>query len=243
MFSPLWLLLVVPTLILTIWAQVKTSAAFKKYSRIANSADMSGAEAAAYMLQGSGIEVVSSSETAKAQANAVSIESVGGFLSDHYDPRSKVLRLSPQVYGGRSLASVGVACHEAGHALQHARGYAPLALRSLMVPVATFGSNLAMALILIGLIIQPLHVLAIVGLLFFAAAVAFTIITLPVEFNASSRAKAALSNFGIIRTAEEQRGVAAVLDAAALTYVAAAAAAIANLLYYALLVFGGGRRH
>jgi Zn-dependent membrane protease YugP len=217
--------------------------AFKKYAQVGNSSNLSGAEAAATMLQESGIRIVSSEEAERSKegSGVVAIESVGGFLTDHYDPRSRVLRLSPQVYSGRSLSSVGVACHEAGHALQHAHGYAPLALRSAMVPVATFGSNAAFPLILVGLILPAFKFLAVLGLLMFAAAVLFTIVTLPVEFNATSRAKAALLNTGIIRGPGEREGVANVLNAAALTYVAAAAAALGNLIYYAVLIFGGRR--
>ncbi|HUU43588.1 MAG TPA: zinc metallopeptidase, partial [Planctomycetota bacterium] len=164
------------------------------------------------------------------------------WLSDHYDPRSKTLRLSPEVHGGRSVASVGVAAHEAGHALQHAHGYAPMSLRSAFVPVATFGSWLAFPLIFIGFLFASLELMK-WGIILFGAIVVFQLITLPVEFNASKRAKAALANSGIVVTEEEAHGVSAVLSAAALTYVAAAVAALAQLLYF-LLRSGllGGRR-
>lgn len=237
----LWVIVVGPTLLFALWAQYMVKSTFNKYNRIGTSSGLTGAEAAARMLSSSGLEIVATPEEAAGRKNAVAVVGIGGFLSDHYDPSAKVLRLSPEVYSGRSISSVGVACHEAGHALQHATGYAPLSLRSAMVPMASFGSNLAMPLVLIGLILH-MFFLAKLGLIFFAAAVVFTLVTLPVEFNASNRAKAAVASFGLIRTQEEQRGVASVLNAAALTYVAAAASAIANLLYLAMIVFGGGRR-
>lgn len=236
----LYLLILGPPILIALYAQMKTSSAFKKYSQVGTTSGVSGAEAAAMMLQSQGIEVVSSPEAAKQRDNAVAIESIGGFLTDHYDPRAKVLRLSPQVYSGRSISAVGVACHEAGHALQHAQSYAFLNMRSAMVPVVSFGSNLAPWLIIIGLAIS-LAKLAVFGLVLYVAVVAFTLVTLPVEFNASNRAKAALANIGVIRLPAEQRGVAAVLDAAALTYVAAAITAIAHMIYWAMLVFGGRR--
>jgi Zn-dependent membrane protease YugP len=240
--SPLWLILVGPTLLFALWAQMKVKSAFAKYSQIGTASGLSGAEAAAAVLQTQGIPVeIGASEGNPSIPHAVAIARTQGFLSDHYDPRTRVLRLSPNVYEGRSLASVGVACHEAGHALQHAGGYAPLAIRSNLVPFASFGSWAAFPIILLGLMIGKLP-LAMVGLAVFAAIVAFQIVTLPVEFNASKRAKKALYEMGIIRGRDEQQGVAAVLDAAALTYVAAAVSAVATLLYYFLLVTGGGRR-
>ena len=170
--------------------------------------------------------------------SAVAIERVNGFLSDHYDPRSKVLRLSDKVYASNSLAAVGVACHEAGHALQDAEDYAPLSARSFMVPIASFGSWAAFPIILLGAFtIKPL---ILVGIAMYAALVLFQLVTLPVEFNATSRAKAALANTGIINGQQEAQGVSAVLDAARLTYVAAALSSIMTLLYF-LSIFAGGR--
>ena len=239
--NPLYIVMIGPALLLAIWAQVKVKSAFGKYSRVGNSGQMSGAEAAAEMLRGSGLRVVESPEMAQRIDNAVAIMPVRGFLSDHYDPRTRVLRLSPDVYQGRSLASVGVACHEAGHALQHAQGYAALELRNIMVPVASFGSWAAFPLIFLGFIIHAAG-LILLGIAMFSAIVAFQVVTLPVEFNASSRAKAALYELGIIRMPAEKQGVARVLNAAALTYVAAVVSSIMTLLYY-IMIFTGASRH
>lgn len=218
----LYLVLVMPAFLLALWAQFKVKSAYNRYRKVGNSAGFSGAEAAQEILSASGI-------------HDVQIEPTTGWLSDHYDPSSKKLRLSPEVYQGRSLASVGIAAHEAGHALQHAFGYAPMALRTGIVPIANIGSKLAMPLILIGFIF---HAFALVklGILFFGMAVVFYIITLPVEFNASSRAKLALVKTGIVSGQAEMDGVRSVLGAAAMTYVASAAVAIAQLLYYVLRV-------
>lgn len=189
---------------------------------------MTGAEAAKRILGEAGI-------------SDVRVEVTQGFLSDHYDPRAKVLRLSPEVHGGHSIASVGIAAHEVGHAIQHAHGYAPLSLRSAMVPMAGFGSWLAMPLIFIGFIIGSLGFIKL-GIVLFSAIVFFQIVTLPVEFNASTRAKACLANSGIVVTEDEARGVRKVLNAAAMTYVAAAIAAVMQLLYFLIRsgILGGG---
>lgn len=227
-FNPLWIVIIGPCILLAIYAQYKVKAAFEKYSQIRNSSGLSGAEAAYNMLHSAGLE------------GEVTIQRYNGFLTDHYDPREKVLRLSPDVYDGRSLASVGVACHEAGHAFQDAKGYAPLALRNAIVPTANIGSNLGLILIMLGMFINPK--LAIMGLMLYGMVVVFQIVNLPVEFNASSRAKKLLPQLGIINGREEEAGVAAVLDAAAMTYVAATLTAAAHLIYYALLIFGGDRR-
>lgn len=233
---PLYILMVGPALVLAIWAQMRVKSAFNKYSQVGNSSNMQGAEAAAVMLQKLGIRVVDSAKTAQSMDNAVAIERTRGFLSDHYDPKSKVLRLSPDVYNGRSLASVGIACHEAGHAIQHAKGYAALELRSFMVPVASFGSWAAFPLIILGAVIGATPFIHL-GILLFAAITLFQLITLPVEFDASNRAKAALTQFGVIRQ-QEEKGVASVLNAAAWTYVAAAVSSIMTLLYY-IMIFTG----
>jgi hypothetical protein len=170
----------------------------------------------------------------------VAIEESKGFLSDHYDPRAKVLRLSPEVYRTPSIAAAGVAAHEMGHALQDANGYMPLQLRSALVPAAQFGSSLAPWLFVGGLLLN-FTTLAWGGVLLFGAAVLFTLVTLPVEFDASKRAKQLLVSSGIL-VGDEIKGVDKVLDAAALTYVAAAVSAIGTLLYYVFLLTGGGRR-
>jgi len=238
MFNPLYWLFVGPAILLGLYAQMRVKSAFAKYSRVRSYSGVTGAEAARQMLEGQGVRVVASARLASQLDNAVAIEQVNGVLSDHYDPRSKVLRLSPNVYGSPSIAAVGVACHEAGHALQHARGYAPLSARSFMVPVASFGSWAALPIIILGAMFSPPMIS--LGIALYAALVLFQLITLPVEFNASSRAKEALANAGIIRGQAEAGGVSAVLNAAALTYVAAAVSSIMTLLYF-LMVFSGRR--
>jgi Zn-dependent membrane protease YugP len=186
---------------------------------------MTGAQAAEAVMRSAGV-------------SGVTIEEHRGFLSDHYDPRAKALRLSPQVYHGRSVSSVAVAAHEAGHAIQHARKYFPLTLRSAIVPVASIGDKLWMVVFILG-IFTNVSGLITLGALLFSGVVAFQLITLPTEFNASSRAKAVLLQAGIVRTEEERRGVSGVLTAAASTYVAAAATSILTLLY--LLAMASGR--
>jgi hypothetical protein len=234
-FDPMYWIMIGPALLLALYAQARVSSAFGKYKRVAASSGMTGAEAAAAMLRGEGITIVASPAQAKATDNAVAIVPTSGMLSDHYDPRAKVLRLSDEVYRGRSVASVGIACHEAGHALQDAHGYAPLELRNLMVPVAAFGSQAAIWIILAGLILKGIPQLLTVGIILFAVVVFFQLVTLPVEFNASTRAKGALRQLGIVQGPDEERGVAKVLDAAALTYVAAAVSAIMTLLYFLMI--------
>ena len=232
-FDPIYFIFVGPALLLSMYASFKVKSAFNKYSKIATASGLTGAQAAGNMLRSEGV-------------TNVEIEPTKGFLSDHYDPRTKTLRLSPDVYSGRSVSSVGVAAHEAGHALQHAGGYAPLKLRSAIVPAASLGSKLAWPLLIIGGIIMYTGsvfglVMVKIGIIFFSVAVGFQLITLPVEFNASKRALNALSSSGMLME-EEVSGARKVLNAAALTYVAAAATAVLQLLYF-LLRFGllGGR--
>jgi len=219
-FDPLYLIIVGPTIIIALIAQVMVKSAYSRYSKIGVAKGFSGAEAAARLLDRAGI-------------SDVKIEMVKGYLSDHYDPTNKVLRLSPDVHDGRSIAAVGIAAHEAGHALQHATGYAPLKLRSTVVPVAGFGSYLAWPMIILGILLSRPSLL-LVGIILFSVLVVFQIITLPVEFNASSRAKATLADTGIVVNQQEMNGVASVLNAAAMTYVAATITAIAQLLYFVL---------
>ena len=227
--DPLYLIIVGPTMLLALWAQMRVKSAFGKWSQVPASSRMTGAQAAQRMLQSAGL-------------GDVGIEAAHGFLSDHYDPRVKKLRLSTNVYEGRSVAAMGIACHEAGHALQHAKGYAPLQWRTAIVPVASIGSWLAWPLIMIGLLLQSAN-LAVAGIVLFSGVVLFQMVTLPVEFDASNRAKAQLRSLGIIQSNQEAGGVSAVLDAAALTYVAATVAAIAQLLYFAMRAgLLGGRR-
>jgi len=175
----------------------------------------------------------------------VGIERIGGMLSDHYDPSKRVLRLSPDVYDGKSLSALGVACHEAGHALQHARGYTPLYIRTALVPLASFGSNAGVWMMILGgglYAVQEISFVALIGFGLFLSGVLFSLVTLPVEFNASSRAKAQLSQLGMTAGPEEDAAISKVLNAAALTYVAAAAIAILQMLYWAhVLGLLGGR--
>ena len=230
-FSPLWLLLALPGLLLGMWAQMRVRGAFNKYSRVGNARNMTGAQAARAILDHYGLY-------------DVRVEEVKGFLSDNYDPRSKVLRLSPDVSRSASIAAVGVAAHESGHALQHAKGYAPLQLRTAIVPAVQFGSFLGPLLFLAGFFLQAMSGfgfnLALIGLALFALTAIFSIVTLPVEFDASARAKKELVAMNIL-TPTEMQGVNKTLNAAALTYVAAAIAAIGQVLYYALILFGRRR--
>jgi Zn-dependent membrane protease YugP len=227
-FDPIYFLFALPGLALSLWAQFRVKSTFGRYSRVLAQSGMSGAEAAAELIRRRGVQ-------------GVRIEETAGTLSDHYDPFHKVLRLSSDVYHGRSLAALGVAAHEAGHALQHAEAYGPLKFRSLLVKPANIGSNLGVILAGIGLALQASS-LTMVGIVLFSAAVLFTLVTLPVEFDASRRAVIALRELGIVTTSESS-GAKAVLDAAALTYVAGALTAVLQLLYF-LMRSGllGGRR-
>ena len=216
-----WYILVIIAFIFSMVAQTKVSGTFNKYSRVGNKKGLTGAQVATQMLQGAGIY-------------DVSVQRVAGNLTDHYDPRTKTLRLSQGVYDSTSVAALGVAAHETGHAIQHDVGYAPLGLRSMLVPLANFGSRMAMPLILIGFLFSAAvgfggSTLITLGILFFSLSVAFTLITLPVEFNASRRAIRILAEDGYLG-AEEIGGAKKVLRAAAMTYVAAAFAAVAQLL-------------
>lgn len=216
-FDPLYLILIAPAFVLSLIASIRVKSTFKRYSRVPNLRGLTGAQAASQILRAEGI-------------GDVSIEMVAGFLADHYDPRTKVLRLSPDVYRGTSIAAVGVAAHEVGHAVQHARNYAPLGLRSAIVPLASWGSNLSWILLMIGLVLMSKTMLM-TGIVLFGFVVVFQLVTLPVEFNASARALAALPAAGIL-TADELGGVRRVLGAAALTYVAAAVMAVLQLIYF-----------
>jgi len=220
-----YLILVVPTLILSMVAQFMVKTTFNKYSNVRCSSNITGQDAARLLLQNNSI-------------NNVAIERVQGSLTDHYDPRAKKLRLSEPVYGQPSIAAVGVAAHETGHAIQHARGYGPLFLRSTLVPVANIGSSFGPWIAIAGFALS-FPILINVGLLLFAGAVLFYVITLPVEFNASARALAILRS-GNVLTAEELKGVKKVLSAAAMTYVASALTALMSFLR--LLLIARGRR-
>jgi hypothetical protein len=218
-FDPLYFILLGPPMLLALWATFKVKRSFHRASKIRASSGMSGAEAAARILERSGLY-------------HVGVEPTNGFLGDHYDPRAKVLRLSPAVYQGRSLAAVGVAAHEAGHALQDQAEYAPLGLRNAIVPMAGFGSNASFLIFFLGMIMQ-FQILMVAAIVLFSAVVVFQLVNLPVEFNASSRARALLVDHGIIQP-QEDREVGKVLNAAAMTYVAGTLTAIATLIYYIL---------
>lgn len=226
-FDPTYFLVLIGV-VLSLLASGRVKSTFAKYSQVRNSRGLTGAQAAEQVLHTAGIY-------------DVRIEHVGGNLTDHYDPRTKVLRLSDSVYGQTSVAAVGVAAHECGHAIQHANGYAPLKLRSTLVPVANFGSKLAWPLIIFGLFIsgESSRLLINAGIIAFLGAVLFQLITLPVEFNASNRAIRMIADSGMMY-GEEIKGAKKVLGAAALTYVASAATAILQLLR--ILILTGGRR-
>ncbi len=226
-----WYLLVILMAVLTMIAQGNVTSTFNKYARIANSRGYTGADVAKMLLQQNGIY-------------DVSVEQIGGSLTDHYDPVKKVIRLSQPVYGSRSISALGVAAHETGHAVQHAKGYVPLTLRSAIFPVVSFSSKIAMPLFIIGLLLAAFiqsYTLALVGALLFGFVVLFQIITLPVEFNASARALKMLGDYNYLEQSEV-KGARKVLSAAAMTYVAAAAASIVQLLRL-LAIIGVGRRN
>ena len=227
-FDPLYLFFMLPGFALAGWASIAVKSAISKASKIRPSSGMSGAEAAARILQASGLD-------------HVGIEQAQGFLGDHYDPRNKVLRLTPAIYQGRTLAAVGVAAHEAGHALQDAQAYAPLALRNGLVPMASVGGSLSWILLIAGMFMHSTG-LIMGGIVLFSITVLFQIINLPVEFNASSRAREILVDNGIVMR-NELAPVSKVLNAAAMTYVAATITAILQLLYflYRSGLIGGSR--
>lgn len=226
--DPLYMLLIAPGMLLALWAQAKVQSAFHEGSQIPANSGISGAEAAMYVMRSGDV-------------HDVSIEPVHGQLTDHYDPSHKVLRLSEPVYGGRSLAALGVAAHEAGHAIQDARRYSPLVVRNLMVPVASFGSSFAFLVFFIGMLMQW-GALIIAGMALFSGVVAFQLVNLPVEFDASRRAREQLLQTGLI-TPDEEPTVARVLNAAAWTYVAGTLTSILTLVYFVIRsgLLGGSR--
>ena len=228
-FDPMYFVIVGPAILLAMWAQWKVKSAYAEAGKIPARSGLSGAEAAQRILNAYSL-------------SDVAIEPVKTFLGDHYDPRHKVLRLSPDVYHGRSLAALGIAAHEVGHAIQDARAYAPLAIRNGLVPLASIGSNFSMILIVVGIVLMYMmgqigQMVAVAGLGMFGVVVVFQLINLPVEFNASSRAREILISQGII-VAGEDRVVAKVLSAAAMTYVAATLTAVMQMLYFAYIIFG-----
>lgn len=225
-YDPTYMLIVISALI-SLFAQFLVNSRFSKYSRVRSRSGMTGAQAAERILQSQGIY-------------DVAIQRVSGKLTDHYDPRNKTLNLSDAVYASTSVAAVGVAAHECGHAIQHARGYAPLSFRSALVPVANIVSQLSWLFIILGIFFGGSHTLIMIGILMFSAAVLFQLVTLPVEFNASGRALKLLSETGILQK-DEVSDTRKVLSAAALTYVAAATTAVLQLLRL-LRLFGGNDR-
>lgn len=224
-FDPLYMIVMAIGLAMSVWASAKVKNAFKRYKEVPASFGITGAQVAQRILQRAGVNC----EIEPVQQRSF-FHNDGGDLSDHYDPRSKTVRLSPQVFSGSSVAAYGIAAHEVGHAIQHAQGYQLLMLRNAIVPIANIGSQMSYWLILIGFMLHTLA-LAKLGIILFSAAVFFQLITVPVELDASRRAKKYLRELGLTSSTEEAKGVAAVLDAAALTYVAAAATALLNLLY------------
>jgi hypothetical protein len=226
-FDPLYIIISLPALLLAFFAQWRVRSALNKYSQVYTGRGATGARVARALLDGYGL-------------NNVGIERANGFLGDHYDPLSRTLRLSADVYDTPSVAAVGIAAHEAGHALQHAEGYWPLQVRSLMVPAVQFGSFLGPIVFFLGFAFLG-EGLAWIGVGLFALVAVFALVTLPVEFDASRRAKELLTGQGYV-WGDEAKGVTAVLDAAALTYVAGLAQALSTLLYYIFLLTGFGRR-
>lgn len=230
-FDWTYVVLVLPCVILSLWASASVNSTFKKYSNQLNRRGLTGADAAQRVLRANGV-------------TDVRIEQVGGNLTDHFDPRANVIRLSDSVYSSTSTAAIGVACHEAGHAVQYAVGYAPIKLRAAIIPITNIGSRLAMPLILIGLLLTAFESLSYsfvyLGIACFGLSLVFQLVTLPVEFNASRRALRSIAD-GELLTREEQQGAKKTLTAAAMTYVAATAVSLAQLLRL-LMLFGGRRR-
>jgi len=226
-FDPLYLLFALPALVLGLYAQMKIRSAYSKYLRVPNNRGISGLNAARELLADAGLD-------------SVKIEGTRGELTDHYDPRKKVLRLSENVANSTSVAALGIVAHEVGHAVQDAEAYGPLRLRSAIVPAVNIGTWLGPILFIIGYLMQTFD-LAVLGVIVFSGAAVFSLITLPVELNASSRAMQMLGDTGLV-TQNEYKGAKSVLSAAALTYVAAVAQSISTLLYYIFLLGGMRRR-
>ncbi len=219
-----YLIFILPALALSLFAQFKIKSTFKRYEQVSSQRGVTGREAAAAILR-------------RNQMSGVAIEAVAGSLSDHYDPQARAVRLSESVYGSNSLAAIGVAAHESGHAIQHKERYGFLELRHSIVPISNFASSASFPLLLLGFILQSPSLL-LGGIILFSLVVLFHVVTLPVEINASRRAVAELSSAGLVSN-DEIPAVKQVLGAAALTYLAATVAAVSNLLYY-LMIFTGG---
>ena len=230
-FDMTYVVLVLPCLILSLWASSRVNSTFKRYSQQHSIRRITGAQAAERVLRHNGV-------------HGVRIERVSGNLTDHFDPKTNVIRLSDSVYNSTSTAAIGVACHEAGHAVQYAQSYAPIKLRAAIIPITNLGSKLAMPLILLGILFAAgsefSYTMVYLGIACFSLSLVFQLVTLPVEFNASRRAMAAIGEAGIL-TEEEQEGAKKTLSAAAMTYVAATAVALAQLLRL-IVLFGRRRR-
>ena len=231
-FDWTYIVLVLPCILLSLWASSNVNSTFQKYSKQFSQRRLTGAEAAQRVLAANGVR-------------GVRIDRVSGNLTDHFDPKTNVIRLSDSVYDSTSTAAIGVACHEAGHAVQYAESYAPIKLRAAIIPLTNFGSKIAMPLILLGILFSAFgsfsDSLVYLGIACFGFSLVFQLVTLPVEFNASRRAMAAIESSQLL-TEEEQRGARKTLKAAALTYVAATAVALAQLLRL-IALFGGRRRN
>ena len=227
-FDPLYIAMIVPPFLLSLYATWKVKSSFNKYSKRPTVGGKTGAQIAREILDRNGL-------------TNVSVEITHGMLSDHYDPAKKAVRLSQEVFHGQNIAALGVAAHETGHAIQHKQLYRPLVLRNMMVPMASLGSNFSWIVIVVGFVLQSMGIIKI-GIILFATIVVFQLITLPVEFDASNKAKKILYSQGLV-TAGELKGVNKVLGAAAMTYVAAAASSIATLLYFLIRsgLLGGSR--
>jgi Zn-dependent membrane protease YugP len=230
-FDPVYFLFIIPGVLLMLWAQSRVRGSYAKYSKVRNAVNLSGAQVARRILDANGLY-------------DVPVERTRGELTDHYDPRTRSLALSEGIYDAPSVAAMGIAAHEVGHAIQHARAYAPLQFRTAIVPAVNIGSNIGIFVLIAGIFLQ-LTQLAWVGVALFALSTVFALLTLPVEFDASRRAKESLLNLGLtdggLRGGEEGSGVATVLNSAAWTYVAGFAASLLSLLYYVSLVSGMGR--
>lgn len=231
-FDWTYLTIVLPCLLLSLWASARVNSTFKRYAKQISQRHVTGAEAAQRVLSSNGVR-------------NVKIERISGNLTDHYDPKSNVIRLSDSVYSNTSTAAIGVACHEAGHAIQYADNYFPIKVRAAIIPITNIGSKLAMPLILLGVLFSALsnfsYTLVYIGIACFSLSLIFQLVTLPVEFNASRRALQAIDSAGLLTT-EERKGAKKTLSAAAMTYVAAVAVSAAQLLRL-ILLFGGRRRN
>jgi len=230
-FDWTYLFLVLPCVLLSLWASAQVNSTFKRYSTQISNRNITGAQAAQRVLMRNGI-------------NNVRIERVSGNLTDHFDPKTNIIRLSDNVYNSASTAAIGVACHEAGHAVQYAQNYFPIKIRAVIIPITNIGSKLAMPLILLGVLLSALgnisYSMIYLGIACFSLSLVFQLVTLPVEFNASKRAITAIEEAEILTDAE-MAGARKTLRAAAMTYVAAVAVSLAQLLRF-ILIFGGGRR-